>query len=102
MGNSAAEVLAQNLSRLMKEDRYRERLGTQDKLGTVAGVDQKTVSNCLKPGQRQPSAKGKTPSPTLANVEKIAAAFGLQVWELLMPEQHMAPEPQPAPEEVPV
>lgn len=90
MGASATEVLAANLKRLMTET---PQLSTQAKVAAAAKVDQKTISNCLNPGQRLTSKTGKTPSPTLAQVEKIAAAFGLDVWQLLQPvEQHAEAE----------
>ncbi|HEX7891445.1 MAG TPA: helix-turn-helix transcriptional regulator [Ramlibacter sp.] len=83
MSTPVTEVLAANLRRLMQE---RPDLNTQVKVGAAAGVNQKTISNCLNPGQRQAGKTGRTPSPTLAQVEKIAGAFGLEVWELLKAE----------------
>lgn len=82
MSAPATEVLAANLRRLMQE---KPDLDTQVKVAAAAGVNQKTISNCLNPGQRQAGKTGRMPSPTLAQVEKIAGAFGLEVWELLRP-----------------
>lgn len=78
----ATEVLAANLRRLMQKHLE---LNTQAKVAAAAGVNQKTISNCLNPGQRLAGKTGKTPSPTLTQVENVARAFGLQAWELLKP-----------------
>ena len=82
MSTPITEVLAANMRRLM--DKHAD-LNTQAKVGAAAGVNQKTISNCLNPSQRHAGTSGRTPSPTLAQVEKIAGAFGLEVWELLRP-----------------
>jgi transcriptional regulator with XRE-family HTH domain len=82
MGTPVNEILATNLKGLMENSAA---LNTQAKLAERAKVDQKTISNCLNPGQRRSSTTGRTPSPTLAQVEKIATAFGLNTWELLRP-----------------
>lgn len=83
---TATQVLADNLRRLMEDNKS---FRTQGAVAKRAGVDQKTISNCLNPEQRKATAKGRLPSPTLAQVEKIAGVFGLQVWELLQPAEVM-------------
>jgi len=45
------------------------------KIGKAAGVPQKTVNNLLNARH----------DPLLSNVEKVAHAFGAEVWELLVP-----------------
>lgn len=76
------EVLATNLKRLMEA---KVDLSTQAKLASRSGVNQKTISNYLNPQQRPDGKKGRPASAKLAEVELIAGAFGLEVWELLVP-----------------
>lgn len=87
---TAAEVLAYNLGEWM---RYRDL--TQTALGTAAKVNQKTISNCLNPNQRDPSNKGKTPSPTLETLANIARALDTPLWMLLRP-MEASPEAEEA------
>lgn len=69
------EILASNLRTLMaaKPD-----LKTQGKVAAKSGVAQTSVSNMLRPNS--PAMK----SPKLDQVEKVARAFGLAVWQILL------------------
>lgn len=82
MGKHINEVLAENMADLMART---PDLSTQARLASKSGVDQKTISNYLNPGQRLENKSGRPGSAKLAEVEKIAAAFGLETWELLKP-----------------
>lgn len=68
-------VLAENLANLMQRS---AELGTQEKVAKKAGVSQTSVSQILRPDN--PTAR----SPKLDQVEKIAHAFGLSTWQLLL------------------
>lgn len=72
--------LARNLRALMKEREL-----TQMQLAEKCGVSQTAISLYLDPGRRKPSATGKKPSATLAQVEMLAGAFGVEAWVLLRP-----------------
>ncbi len=78
------ETLAENIAHWMA---MTPELGTQAKLAAKCGVDQKTISNYLNPQQRSVGSTGRPGSAKLGEVEKIAGAFGLEVWELLKPEK---------------
>lgn len=56
---------------------------TQAALAERAGVSQKTISNYLNPGQRTEGAKGKEPSAKLTELDKIASALNVGVWQLV-------------------
>jgi transcriptional regulator with XRE-family HTH domain len=77
---SINEVLAENLKHYMSTQGLK-----QTALGEQAGMAQTTVSLYLNPGRRQPSKSGKVPSANLGDVERLAAALGVEVWELLRP-----------------
>lgn len=72
--------LARNLRALMDERGWK-----QMDLARKCGVAQTAISLYLDPGRRKPSATGKKPSATLAQVEMLAAAFGVEPWILLRP-----------------
>lgn len=77
------EVLAANLAH------YMEKRGvTQSKLAKQSGVGQTTISLYLRPGARELGTKGKTASAKLTEVQMIANALGVPVWELV---RHYAP-----------
>lgn len=61
-----------------------EGLRTQVQVAKAANIGQTSVSLMLRPGDRKPTIRGKTPSPSLAEVEAVAAAFGLEVWQILI------------------
>lgn len=46
---------------------------------------QTTVSLYLNPARRLPSKSGKVPSANLGDVERLAKALEVEVWELLRP-----------------
>lgn len=51
-------------------------LSTQAKLGQAAGVDQRTIGRILNCEH----------APTAAQIEKIARAFSIEPWQLLLPQ----------------
>jgi transcriptional regulator with XRE-family HTH domain len=55
----------------------------QTALAEKAGVSQKTISNYLNPDQRAEGGTGREPSAKLAELEKIAKALHVEVWQLL-------------------
>lgn len=69
------EVLARNLEALMER---RPDLDTQIKVAKKSGISQTSVSQILNPENEQME------SPKLNQVEKIARAFGLATWQLLL------------------
>ena len=71
------EVVARNLDYWMKQAGIK-----QAALAEKAGVSQKTISNYLKPGQRTEGTTGKEPSAKLAELDKIAKALHVEVWQL--------------------
>lgn len=56
---------------------------TQADLAKRSGIGQTTISLYLRPKARGDTVSGKAGSPTLANVEALADALGVEVWELL-------------------
>lgn len=72
MDESTANALSENLKALMAHD---PELTTEPKVAKAAGVDQKTVWRMIK----------KSNSSTLDKIAKVAAAFDLQAWQLLVP-----------------
>ena len=60
-----------------------ERSVTQAELAKRSGIGQTTISLYLRPKARGDTASGKAGSPTLANVEALAVALGVEVWEML-------------------
>lgn len=66
---------------------------TQKALAERSGVGQTTVSLYLNPQRRQPGKSGKVPSAKLSEVESLAGALDVEIWELLRdftPEQRTA------------
>lgn len=74
---SINQVVAENLAYLMAKAGM-----NQSTLAAKAGVSQKTISNYLNPEQRTEGSKGKQGSPKLWELERVAQALGVQVWEL--------------------
>ena len=64
-------TLSKNLTALMQAKGWK-----QNALAAKSGVSQRTVSNMLDP---------QGPSPSLDNVDRVAAAFDLDGWHLIMP-----------------
>ena len=75
------EVLAANLRHYMDLSPYT----TQTALGAKCGMAQRTIGNYLNPTLRLAGSKGKAPSANLAQLEKLADALSIEVWELLRP-----------------
>jgi transcriptional regulator with XRE-family HTH domain len=73
-------VLADNLLYFMEK-----RGMTQAQLAKRSGLGQTTISLYLRPGARGGTASGTAPSPTLARVQALADALGVELWELLRP-----------------
>lgn len=70
-------VVAENLAHWMNNAGIK-----QAALAEKAGVSQKTVSNFLNPGQRTETTSGKEPSAKLSELERIAKALAIEVWQL--------------------
>ena len=77
-GTDINQVLADNLRHYMEK-----RALKQTALAQKSGVGQTTISLYLRPGQRELGAKGKAPSAKLTEVQMLADALGVEVWELL-------------------
>lgn len=77
-GKSISRVVATNLRYWMEQADF-----TQAALAAKAGVNQKTISNYLNPEQRVESATGKLPSPKLEELDKIARALAIPLWQLV-------------------
>jgi transcriptional regulator with XRE-family HTH domain len=75
MRTPVRKVLADNLKTLMRRT---VGLKTQAQVAERSGVAQTTVSNMLRPDTASMTA------PKLDNVEKVASAFGLATWQLLI------------------
>lgn len=76
----ANRTLAENLRY------YMEKAGLkQQGLAAKSGVKQTTISLYLRPEARIPGKDGKAGSAKLTEVEQLADAFGIAVWELLRP-----------------
>jgi len=78
---TSPQTLAMNLQRLMENS---VQLHTQGQVSHASGVAQTAVSLMLRPDARSRTKSGKTPSPKLAEVESVARAFGMEVWQLLI------------------
>lgn len=75
------EVVAQNLAYWMGQ--WDDGKGiSQAALAERAHVSQKTISNYLNPSQRDTGAMGKPPSAKLAELDAIANALHISVWQL--------------------
>lgn len=74
------DVLAENLQHFMQEKSL-----TQTAIASSSGIGQTTVSLYLHPERRAPGKSGKIPSAKLSEVESLADALGVEVWELLRP-----------------
>lgn len=75
MHTPVRKVLAENLKTLMRRTIS---LDTQAKVARKAGIAQTSVSNMLRP------ETGAMASPKLDSVEKVARAFGIAAWQLLL------------------
>lgn len=88
MAEGIVNVLARNLKQLM--DDFLPPL-SQNALAKKSGVGQTSIGLMLEPEKRLPTKSGKVPSPTLAQIEKVAAVFGKEPWQLLHPNPGQAP-----------
>lgn len=70
-------VVAENLTYWMNERGLK-----QPGLAVKAGVSQKTISNYVNPKQRTEGASGKQGSPKLYELDLIAKALEIEVWQL--------------------
>lgn len=86
------DVLATNLAHFMAK-----RGLTQAALASKCGVGQTTVSLYLDPSRRKIGARGKPPSAKLSEVEMLAKALSVEVWELL---RHLTPAEREAYEQI--
>ena len=68
-----SKVLAENLEKLRASSRL---YGTQKSIALAAGVNQSSVGRILN----------NQHSPTVETLDKIAGVFGLQGWQLLVPD----------------
>jgi DNA-binding XRE family transcriptional regulator len=75
------ELLAENVRYYMQ---LRE-IKTQEALAKKVGVVQRTIGYYLNPSTRTASKSGKEPSAKLAEVESLAKALQVEIWQLLMP-----------------
>lgn len=78
MPDSINQVLASNLRYWMDNAEL-----SQAALAEKAGVSQKTISNYLNPEQRDSGKTGREPSAKLAELDRIAAALSIGVWQLV-------------------
>lgn len=88
MAEGTVNVLARNLKSLM--DEHLPKL-SQNELGKKTGVGQTSIGLMLNPEKRLPTKSGRIPSPTLAQIEKVAAFFHKEAWQLLHPNPAQAP-----------
>lgn len=72
-------MLSENLAFWMQQ----RGLNAQEVLAARAGVSQRTISDYLHPENRLDSKTGKEPSAKLTEVEKLARALDIGVWDLL-------------------
>lgn len=86
------DVLAANLSHFMTLRKL-----TQAALASKCGIGQTTISLYLEPSRRKIGALGKPPSAKLSEVEMLASALGVEVWELL---RHLTPAERLAYEQI--
>lgn len=80
MRSKINDILAKNLAYEMER-----RMLTQAGLAKLSGVSQTTISLYLNPRRRERSKTGKAVSANLADVQAVASALGMDVWELLLP-----------------
>jgi transcriptional regulator with XRE-family HTH domain len=70
--SSAADIIANNLASLMAA----HQIGSDGQLAKLAKVDQKSIWRI----------RHKEQSPSADTLEKLAAAFGLQAWQMIFPD----------------
>lgn len=77
---SITEILAANLRHFMQQKGLK-----QAALATRSGMGQTTISLYLNPENRASTSSGVAAAPTLARVQSLADALGVELWELLRP-----------------
>lgn len=77
------EILAENLATAMAEHPF---IKNQNALAKKSGIAQTSIGLMLNPGSRAPTQRGRLPSPTLAQIDAVADALGLQAWQLIFPD----------------
>lgn len=77
------DVLADNLAYFMSLKNM-----NQVQLAAASGVSQTAIGFYLRPGRRQPSKSGKSPSAKVTELAQIAHALDIKSWQLL---QDMTP-----------
>lgn len=75
MDHTTLTNLSKNITLLMGHHKH-----SQEKLAIKAGISQRTICNMLTPGA---TLKG----PNIENIAAVAAAYNLEVWHLLIPNQ---------------
>lgn len=89
----ARYVLATNLRRLMQAT---PGLHTQKQLEAKAGIAQTSVSNMLAAARMQPDPNEPTIeyplNPRLDQIERVAGAFGLAAWQILVDPETAGPQ----------
>lgn len=83
----AAQALSANLRKAMSAHKQ---LNSAAALGARCGVAATSIGYMLSPKRRAPTKKGAS-SPTLANIEKVARALGMQAWQLIYPDPENMP-----------
>lgn len=78
MDSTTRAAIAANIKRLRARQKW-----TQDELATRAGVAQTLISYLEKPDSK---------SPTIETMEKVAAAFGIPAWTLMIDTDRLDPE----------
>jgi transcriptional regulator with XRE-family HTH domain len=88
MADDVVYVLARNLKRFMDEGPAPI---SQNALARKSKVAQTSIGYMLNPQSRSPTKSGKRSSPTVAKLERVAAALGKEAWQLLHPNPDQAP-----------
>lgn len=82
---TASQVLAANLAEAMRRKKL-----SQVALAAASGVPQTTISLYLRPAARQATHGKAMPSPTVERLAMLAAALGVEPWQLLHPDPEKA------------
>lgn len=78
-GKSINQVVAENLAHWMEQAGFTSQQALADK----SGVSQRTIANYLKPGLRDDTSSGKEPSAKVTELQKLADALHIEVWQLM-------------------
>lgn len=73
------QVVAENLRYWMQEAGFE----SQAALAAKSGVSQRTIGNYLNPSLRDDTSSGKEPSAKVTELEKLASALSIGVWQLM-------------------